>query len=135
MKNHDVSFIGIESMSIVEQDLSKFTYHSIKNGSPEFGTTVNVQGSACYIQTPLMTYFNGTIPLRATGVALVQLGDERNLLRARILAETAASLPSNFDIEVVVKPMPEIVDTSAATKSIVLFAFATAFLLGGLVGI
>ena len=39
-----VSFVGIEELALVEQDVSRFTYRSIHEGKSEFGTFVDVDG-------------------------------------------------------------------------------------------
>jgi hypothetical protein len=119
--------VAIDQLSLVKQDLSQFTYHSIQGGIPEFGTTVTVEGSACYVQTPLMTFFDGAVPVHATGVALLEFnGEER-----RVLLSTQA----DFDIEVRIEQRSVIDDdTSGGVKRIILLASTATFLLVGLFG-
>lgn len=125
--SQDVNFVGIDQLSLVKQDGSQFTYHSIRGGVPESGTTVTVEGSACYIETPLMKFFDGAIPVRATGVALLEFsGEER-----RVLLSTKA----DFDIDVRIEQRSVTEgDTSGGVKHIVSLASTVAFFLVGLLG-
>jgi hypothetical protein len=132
-RSEDVNFVGIDQLSLVEQDLSQFTYRSIQGGIPEFGTAVTFKGSACYIQTPLMTFFDGAVPVQATGVALLQFTGEERYLRTRFLLSQA----SDFGIDVRVEQKSTVIeeDTSAGVKHIISFALTASFLLVGLLGI
>lgn len=132
-RSNDVSFVGIDQFSLVEQDLAQFTYRSIQGGIPQFGTTVAFNGSACYVQTPLMTFFDGAVPVQATGVALLQFTGEERYLQTRFLL----SQRSDFDIDVSIEQQSTVIDkdTSAGVKHIISLALTASFLLVGLLGI
>jgi hypothetical protein len=132
-RSNDVSFVGIDQFSLVEQDLAQLTYRSIQGGIPQFGTTVAYNGSACYVQTPLMTFFDGAVPVQATGVALLQFTGEERYLQTRFLL----SQRSDFDIDVSIEQQSTVIDkdTSAGVKHIISLALTASFLLVGLLGI
>jgi hypothetical protein len=120
-RSKDVNFVGIDQLSLVQ------------GGIPQFGTAVKFNGSACYVQTPLMTFFDGTVPMQATGVALLQFSGEERYLRTRFLL----SQRSDFDIDVSIEQKSVAIedDTSAGVKHIIYLAPTASFLLVGLLGV
>jgi hypothetical protein len=53
-----ITFVGVDELALVEQELSKFTYRAIHQGRSEFGTSVEMDGSAAFIETRFMDFFS-----------------------------------------------------------------------------
>jgi len=127
----NVTFVGINSLALVEQDVSKFTYRAIHEGKFEFGTSVDVDGSAAFIEAPLMTFFSGSFDVVAYGLALLRYNGSDRYVKSRILVDNALS--SGFDVYVKVEKPGEVSQpTSSAISLAVSWVWTMTLLLLGL---
>ena len=128
-----ITFVGVDELALVEQDLSKFTYRAIHKGKSEFGTSVEMDGSAAFIETPFMDFFSGKFDVVATGVGLFQHSDTNRYVRGRILLDNAISSDFSIDVKVKEAEINQNPTSSAATQfgllqSTVLFLFVLGLL-------